>query len=95
MTIAMFVCGIVYLIITIIGFILEGPTGLFTGAAVVMIFFGLGTLLYRQEELRQKYEEQNKPLPKRLSFKTNCPKCGKKFDAEMNSCPYCGHRTQA
>ncbi len=95
---ALYVLGIASIVVSIIigfqsGSIFHFLLMLISGIASSIIIFALAKILVNQESILSRIEahDSNRNRRNRIQKKT-CLKCGKEYDEDMNSCPYCGHK---
>lgn len=88
----LFIAGIILVVAFVIagiasgtftGFLTSVAGGVFQGA----VFFALSMILDNQQAIFVELRKLKKPVGK-----IPCPKCGREYDEDMNSCPYCGYR---
>ena len=86
------VIGIISIIVSIILGIASGTflgflTSVAGGIVSGVVFFALSMVLDNQQAILAGLRKLKRPAEK-----VACPKCGKQYDGDMNSCPHCGYR---
>jgi hypothetical protein len=90
----LYVAGILTLIIGIIVGIMSGGgfALIILGSAIgSLIFFGLAKTLENQAEILWKLQSILEQTQKPIVYQA-CNKCGRDYDKDMASCPYCGNK---
>lgn len=89
----LFVIGIIIIFIAVIfgflsgsfmGFLAAAGSGIVSAA----IFFALARILENQELILIHIQWLDKPS----KVQNTCPRCDRKYDGEMHSCPHCGYK---
>lgn len=95
---ALYAAGI---IIIIVGIILGINTGTFWGFIIFtlsllissIVYFALARILENQSDIYDKIQSLVENTKKTVE-KLVCSECGKNYDSDFSSCPYCGNKTQ-
>ncbi len=97
MTGALYIIGIIILILSIIGAFSAGGflnflLVMFGGLTSAVIMFAIAKILENQEEIKYRVDLYAQNNVKRNFPKKKCGRCEKEYDNDLRSCPFCGNR---
>lgn len=97
MTGALYIIGVIILILSIIGAFSAGGflnflIVLFGGITSAVIMFAIAKILENQEEIKHRVDIYMSNNAKLTHAKKKCGRCEKEYDTDLRSCPFCGNR---